>query len=126
MTATPRDIIDDCTSPTGSAAQRHNAGRNPPATAADMQKFVTKNWVSTVSTAKLDFTQSETVQGERKQNFGPLLPQSGAKFHGNVPDTARTFGGGSTCRGGLVLVWSENGNVMRFIDGVPPLRSPAK
>ncbi|MFC2592303.1 MAG: hypothetical protein ACFNYP_07005, partial [Corynebacterium matruchotii] len=42
-------------------------------------------------------------------------------FNGNVPDTARTFGGGSTCRGSLVLVWFQNDNVMRFIDAGPTI-----
>ena len=121
MTATPRDIIDDWhkphpvpplsgTMPTGTH----------PATAADMQKFVTKNWVSTVSTAKLDFTQSKLYKGNEAE-FRTTFRKAEQKFNGNVPDTARTFGGGSTCRGSLVLVWFENDNVMRFIDAGPTI-----
>ena len=109
MTATPRDIIDDWhkphpvpplsgTMPTGTH----------PATAADMQKFVTKNWVSAVSTAKLDFTQSKLYKGNEAE-FRTTFRKAEQKFNGNVPDTARTFGGGSTCRGSLVLVVTVGG-----------------
>ena len=92
MTATPRDIIDDWhkphpvpplsgTMPTGTH----------PATAADMQKFVTKNWVSAVSTAKLDFTQSKLYKGNEAE-FRTTFRKAEQKFNGNVPDTARVKG----------------------------------
>ena len=57
MTATPQDIIDDWHKPhpVPPLSGTMPAGTHA-ATAADMQKFVTKNWVSAVSTAKLDFT----------------------------------------------------------------------
>ena len=121
MTATPRDIIDDWHKPhpVPPLSGTMPAGTHP-ATAADMQKFVTKNWVSAVSTAKLDFTQSKLYKGNEAE-FRTTFRKAEQKFNGNVPDTARTFGGGSTCRGSLVLVWFENDNVMRFIDAGPTI-----
>lgn len=94
MPAAPRDIIDDW----------HKPRPVPPLS----------------STAKLDFTQSKLYKGNEAE-FRTTFRKAEQKFNGNVPDTARTFGGGSTCRGGLVLVWFENGNVMRFIDGGPTI-----
>ena len=112
MTATPRDIIDDWhkphpvpplsgTMPTGTH----------PATAADMQKFVTKNWVSAVSTAKLDFTQSKLYKGNEAE-FRTTFRKAEQKFNGNVPEGLRMLTYDPTCNAVQTAVWFD-GNTMR-------------
>ena len=112
MTATPQDIIDDWHKPhpVPPLSGTMPAGTHP-ATAADMQKFITKNWVSTVSTAKLDFTQSKLYKGNEAE-FRTTFRKAEQKFNGNVPEGLRMLTYDPTCNAVQTAVWFD-GNTMR-------------
>ena len=112
MTATPRDIIDDWHKPhpVPPLSGTMPAGIHA-ATAADMQKFVTKRWVSAVSTAKLDFTQSKLYKGNEAE-FRTTFRKAEQKFNGNVPEGLRMLTYDPTCNAVQTAVWFD-GNTMR-------------
>ena len=76
-----------------------------------MQKFVTKRWVSAVSTAKLDFTQSKLYKGNEAE-FRTTFRKAEQKFNGNVPEGLRMLTYDPTCNAVQTAVWFE-GNTMR-------------
>ena len=114
MTATPRDIIDDWHKPhpVPPLSGTMPAGTHP-ATAADMQKFVTKNWVSAVSTAKLDFTQSKLYKDyppiDFLRDFGPRTAKQLKDT--TVPDNTRSYVGGTMCPKLRGLAWFEGNRI---------------
>ena len=115
MTATPQDIIDDWHKPhpVPPLSGTMPAGTHP-ATAADMQKFVTSLWVSPNSTdAKIDFSQSKLYKDyppiDFLRDFGPRTAKQLKDT--TVPDNTRSYVGGTMCPKLRGLAWFEGNRI---------------